>query len=175
MTFPPAVRRAALTLHAAASVGWIGAVLAFLALALSGVTRTDAREVRAAYLAADLLTRDVIVPLALAALLTGVLQALGTRWGLARHYWVLIKLLLTAGATLVLLLQLPTIRALARFALTHPLGPTDALDARWSLVVHGSGGLLVLQVVTALSVFKPRGTLPWPDRPTTAARHEAQR
>jgi hypothetical protein len=41
---------------------------------------------RAAYLAMDLTSRFVIVPLARASLLTGLAQALGTPWGLFRHY-----------------------------------------------------------------------------------------
>ena len=49
----------------------------------------------------------VIVPLAIASLLTGVVQALATPWGLFRHYWVVIKLFLTVFATLVLLASPP--------------------------------------------------------------------
>jgi hypothetical protein len=51
----------------------------------------------------------VIVPLAVAALLTGLVMALGTPWGLFRHYWVLISLVLTILATVVLLLHMPTV------------------------------------------------------------------
>ena len=41
---------------------------------------------RGAYLAMDLIGWFVIVPLSLASLLTGLVQALGTTWGLFRHY-----------------------------------------------------------------------------------------
>jgi hypothetical protein len=40
----------------------------------------------------ELTTWIVIVPLSLAALLTGVVQSLGTPWGLFRHRWIVAKL-----------------------------------------------------------------------------------
>ena len=64
---------------------------------------------RAAYIAMELTGWFVIVPLSLASLLTGLVQSLGTTWGLFRHYWVLVKFLLTIGATIVLLLHMPTV------------------------------------------------------------------
>jgi len=61
--------------------------------------------VRAAYLATELTTWFVIVPLAFAALITGIVQSLGTTWGLFRHYWVVVKFVLTVLATILLLLH----------------------------------------------------------------------
>ncbi|HYN23361.1 MAG TPA: hypothetical protein VE078_20565, partial [Thermoanaerobaculia bacterium] len=67
---------------------------------------TCSPRVRAAYLAMELTAWFVIVPLILASLLTGLVQSLGTTWGLFRHYWVLAKLVLTVFVTIVLMLQL---------------------------------------------------------------------
>jgi len=39
--------------------------------------------------------------MSLAALATGLVQSLGTEWGLLRYYWVLGKLFLTIFATIV--------------------------------------------------------------------------
>lgn len=64
------------------------------------VAAADDREtVRAAYASMDLTVRYIIVPLALARVVIGIVNALGTAWGLARHYWVLVKLGLTLVAT----------------------------------------------------------------------------
>ena len=52
----------------------------------------------------QIIANAVIVPLALAALVTGVVSALGTTWGLLRHYWVVTKLVVVVIATVVLLL-----------------------------------------------------------------------
>src|SRR5438876_8144523 len=99
MTMTPRLRKFALTAHVTSSVGWLGAVVAYLALAIAGLTSQDAQRVRAACLAMELIGWFVIVPCSLAALLTGVVQSLGTEWGLFRHYWILVKFLLTIGAT----------------------------------------------------------------------------
>jgi hypothetical protein len=86
MTFPAPFRKLMLTAHITFSMGWLGAVAVFLALAITGLTSHDAPLVRAAYLAMGLSGWLVIVPSSFAALLTGVLQALGTPWGLFKHY-----------------------------------------------------------------------------------------
>src|SRR5258708_11390948 len=106
MLLPPRLRKFALTAHVTASVGWLGAVAAFLAVAIAGLTSGDTPMVRAAYLAMGLTGWFVIVPLSLASLLTGLGQALGTTWGLFRHYWVLAKLLITVVATILLLVHM---------------------------------------------------------------------
>ena len=99
----------------------------------------------------------VIVPLAFASLLTGLIQSLGTTWGLFRHYWVLVKLLLTVFATLVLLVKMELIGSAARLAAEEVLSRADLRAAGIQLVVHAGGGLLVLLVPMVLSVYKPRG------------------
>jgi hypothetical protein len=118
MSMAPGLRKFALTAHVTFSVGWLGAVIAYLA--------------------------SVIVPLGLAALLSGLVQSLGTEWGLFRFYWVVVKLVLTLGAVTVLLMHMP--------AVARRSGVVAEL-------VHAGGGLLVLLVTTTLSVFKPWGRI----------------
>jgi hypothetical protein len=88
----PAVRRFTFTTHITSSVGWVGAALAFLALAVIGVTSEDERTVRGAYLVMAPAAWFVLVPLAHASLLSGIALSLGTAWGLFRHCWVVLKL-----------------------------------------------------------------------------------
>jgi hypothetical protein len=95
MTMTSGLRKFVLAVHLTFSVGWIGAVVAYLALGVSAVTSQDAQTVRAAWIAMELTGWFAIVPLALAALLTGIVMSLGTPWGLFRHYWVLITLVLS--------------------------------------------------------------------------------
>ena len=161
MTMTPRLRKFALTAHIASSVGWLGAVACFLALAIAGLTSRDAQMVRAAYLAMGLTAWFVIVPLAFASLLTGLVQSLGTTWGLFRHYWVLTKLLLTVFATIVLLLKMKLIDYVAGVAATTTFSSDYLRPARIELLVHAAGGLLVLLVIAALSVFKPWGMTPF--------------
>jgi hypothetical protein len=154
----PRLRQFALTLHVTSSVGLLGAIAAFLALAITGVTYQDEQMVRAAYLAMPSIVRFVVVPLAFASLLTGLIQSLGTAWGLFRHYWVLVKLLFTVFAAIVLLLKMELIDYAARLATETALSHADLREAGIQLVVHAAGGLLVLLVPMVLSIYKPPGT-----------------
>jgi hypothetical protein len=154
MTMPPGLRKFTLAAHLTVSLGWIGAVIAYLALGVSAVTSQDAQTVRAAWIAMELTGWYVIVPLALAALLTGLVMALGTPWGLFRHYWVLISLVLTILATVVLLLHLPTVSSLAEVAREADGAHLGGLGGD---LFHSGLGLVVLLVITALNVYKPRG------------------
>jgi uncharacterized membrane protein len=152
VTMAPRLRKAVLTAHVATSVGWLGAVLAYLALDVTAVTSTDPDRVRAAYAAMEITATAVLVPLALATVLIGIVNALGTSWGLFRHYWVLVKLLLTLVATAVLVLETRTIRALAETA-----GTAADPGALPGTLAHSVGGLVVLLLVLVLSIYKPKG------------------
>jgi hypothetical protein len=157
MTMRAPLRKLALTAHVTTSVGWLGALAVFLAHALASLISQDEQMVRAASLAMGLTAWFVILPLSLAALTTGLVQALGTAWGLFRHYWILFKLLLTAVATIVLLLKLGPISYLADVAAETTFSGADLVGLRTSLMVHAAGGLLVLLAVATLAVYKPRG------------------
>lgn len=132
-------------------------VLAFLTLAVQGLTSDDAPLVRSIYVALAPMTWFALVPLSLAALATGLVQALGTDWGLIRHYWVLIKFVVTLFAVVVLLQQLEPIAFLAHEAAAGRLEPSEFRIERISLVVHSGGGLAVLLLPLVLSIYKPRG------------------
>jgi hypothetical protein len=156
MTMPPHLRKFALAAHITVAVGWIGAVAGYVALDVAAATSQDARTLRAAYLAMELIASYVIVPWAVASLLTGLVMSLGTKWGLFRHYWVLISLLLTVIATAVLLAETQTIGYLADTA-ADPATSDDDLRALGSTLVHSVGGTVVLLVILVLNVYKPRG------------------
>ena len=156
MTLRPGLRRFALTVHVGCSVASLGAVAAFLILAVTGLSGGDERLVRAAYLGMNLIIHFAVVPLILAALLTGIIQGIGTPWGLVRHYWVLAKLVLTVLIIGVLLLQLTGIGQLAVAAASEGQFAPE-LNLRRSAVLHATGGLVALLLPLALSVYKPRG------------------
>ena len=156
-TMPPALRRFTLTAHVTSSVGWLGAVIAYLAVAIAGLTSADPQLVRAAYLVTALIGWLVIVPLSFAALLTGLVQSLGTEWGLFRHYWIVSKFVLTVGAIVVLLVHMQTVSRMARLAVEASLSSGDHRAMRMQLVVHAAGALVVLLTTTVLSIYKPWG------------------
>jgi hypothetical protein len=123
-----------------------------------GLTGGDAQLTRATCLAMDRAAWAVLVPLALATLVTGLIQSLGSAWGLLRHYGVIIKLLLASVATVVLLLYTRTLDLPATTAAQPDLSPGDlALLRTPSVVLHATAALLVLGVAVVLPVYKPRG------------------
>lgn len=161
MTMTPSLNKFALTAHVTSSVGWLGAVSAFLALAVTGLISQDAQMVRAAYLAMELTGWCVIVPLSLASLLTGLVQSLGTTWGLFRHYWVVAKLVITILATIILLVHMQPISHVAKVAAQTTLSSEDLRGLRIQLVADAGAALFVLLVATTLSVYKPQGRTPY--------------
>jgi hypothetical protein len=118
---------------------------------------TNAQTVRAACISMELIGWFVTVPLSMAALVTGIVQAVGTNWGLLRQWWVVAKLVLTVIAVAVLWRHMQQVSALALLA-----GQGTAVSDRIRPeVVHSAGGFAVLFVVMLLSVFKPWGPTPY--------------
>lgn len=152
----PRVRKFALTAHIVASVGWLGAAVAFLPLAVTGMASDDPRLVRAVYLAMEPVAQYALVPLALASLVTGLVQSLGTQWGLFRHYWVLFKLLINVVASVFLLIYTQTLSYFAGIAASRDADGLDTLRGP-SALLHTGLALLLLVTATVLAVYKPRG------------------
>ena len=156
MIMAPRLRKLVLAAHIALSVGWIGAVAGYIALDDAAATSRNAKTLRACYFAMGLIAWYVIVPLALAALVSGLVMALGTRWDLFRHYWTLMSLLLSVIATVVLLVEMQTIGYFTTIA-ADPAASGDDLRSLGSTLVHSVGGTVVLLVILVLNVYKPRG------------------
>jgi hypothetical protein len=142
----PKARKTWLLLHVITSVGWLGVTIGMLVLALAAF---DAPQL---YPAMELLGDLVVLPLALGALVTGVVLSLGTKWGLVRHRWVLVKFVLTVIAVIATTFSLRS-------------GLHEAADG----VVAAGGDVLVAACVSlalytfnaVLSVFKPWGRTRW--------------
>jgi hypothetical protein len=157
----PRLRKFALTAHVTSSVGWLGTVASFQALALAAVTSHDPGTVRGFYLAMELIGWYVIVPFCLASLITGLVMSLGTPWGLFRHYWVLVKLLITVISALILLGFTQTLSSLGDLAADATLSMDELRSLKQSPVLHSGGGLLAILAATTLAVYKPWGMTPY--------------
>jgi hypothetical protein len=162
MYIAPRSRKLTLLAHIAFSVGWFGAVIPYIALTITGLISRDAQTVRTAYLALDLIGWFVIVPLSIAALVSGLVQSLGTQWGLLRHWWIVAKLALTVVAMLILIAHM---RDVSRAA--HLAKEMLAFNPHFRPeLVHSIGGLLVVLAAMVLSVFKPWGLTSYGRRQT---------
>ncbi len=161
MIMPPGLRKLMLTAHILASVGWLGAVVAFLALALAGLVSGDTQLVRSGYVVMGVLGWWVILPLCLASLVTGIVQSLGTVWGLFRHYWVVTKLIINVASTLILLVHMRPIDHIAAVAAEPAFVPGDHTQVRVQMAVASGLAAAALLLATVLSVYKPRGLTPY--------------
>ena len=154
------VRKLLLAVHLTCSVGWIGSVIAYVVLDFTVASSTDDVLVRSAWVGMGLVASSVILPLAIASLVTGIAIAAGTRWGLFRHWWVLISLVLTIAAVVVLQMETGVIVRSAAIA-ADPQTSTERLMALPNTLLHSLGGLLVLLVIQLLNVYKPQGLTPY--------------
>ena len=129
------------------SVGLLGEVSAFLAIAARAAGTRDASLAAAAY---DLLAMFQIlfgIPLSFLALLTGLRRGLGTKWGVLRYpVGVTIKLLLLVSVILVGALLLgPSVDAIR--------GGDDGVEGR--IVAGAAWDVVALTTAAVLSVYKP--------------------
>ena len=154
MVMRPGVRKLALSIHLTCSVGWIGSVVAYLALGVAAVNTSDVQTIRSAWVAMEVIGWMVIVPLAAASLATGLIMSLATKWGLFRHYWVVISFVLTLVSTIVLILHMPSVSSTVDVALRSE---GAALGALGGDLFHPAIGLVILLVVQVLNIYKPAG------------------
>lgn len=147
------VRRGVLVVHVVASAGWLGLTLGLLALSLTAFTTGAPSVVEASYRSMKVFTDWLVLPIALATLLSGLALSLGTPWGLARHRWVVTKFWLTLATTVasVLLLR-PGVDSAAAAAASG----RSVLEPR-DLVMGPVVSLAAYVFMTALSVLKPWG------------------
>lgn len=144
------------TTHISFSIGWLGAVAVFLALAITALTTNDAELARSGYLAMEISTWYVIVPFSIASVATGLIQALGTKWGLFRYYWITVKLFITAAMTVLLLLHLQPIASLAGAE-----GQASNQETKTLIDISTKAGaaLITLIGIVTISVYKPWGKI----------------
>ncbi len=149
MNLPARWRKALLAVHVATTVSVLGADLALLTLAISGLFGS---KPQALYPAAHLVGARLLAPLAVGSLGTGLLLGILTPWGLLKYWWVTIKLAITVVLTAaVLFVLVPRLGAAA----AAPAMEASTDPQRLPLVIAPvvASTLLVLSVV--LAIFKP--------------------
>ncbi|MBI3258096.1 MAG: hypothetical protein HYZ54_01235 [Ignavibacteriae bacterium] len=155
----PRLSKAFLTSHITFSVGWLGSVTVFLVLAITGLTSQDNQLARSSLIAMKLSAWLVIVPFCLTSLLTGVVQAVGTKWGLFKYYWIVVKLFLTVASTVLLLLHIQPISYLADVATDSSFSNLQHAGQIIDLIAKAGAAILVLLALTTISIYKPWGKI----------------
>jgi uncharacterized membrane protein len=146
-TLASGTRRAVLTLHIVASVGLLGEIAGFFAVALSAATTDDPAAAAASYDLLALFSAAFGIPLSFLALGSGILLGVTSKWGVLKYWWVTVKLVLLVSVILVGALVLgPGVNAMR----------TGAGGAEARIVAGAGYDVVALTIATGLSVFKPR-------------------
>jgi len=145
-------RTALLTVHVAVSVGWLGLDGALVVLEITGLGTGDPRERAGIAAAMAAMVVWVMVPVVFTSLVSGLVLALSTPWGLLRYWWVLLKCaiagVLTAAGLMVMLPRL------------HQIIAGEGEPVQMETLVGRSIALALLLAATGLSVVKPWGKTP---------------
>jgi hypothetical protein len=153
------LRKLALTFHIILSVGWLGAVAGFVALNVLALNGQNARAILSAYIGMEVVAQRIILPLCFGSLFTGLIQSIGTQWGILKHYWIAVKFFLTVGSTILLLVHMRLISDGAAIA-AETIVPNAKLNSIGSELLQKSIlALLVLIIVTTISIYKPWGKI----------------
>jgi hypothetical protein len=150
-------RNIVLTIHIVVSVGLLGDSAGFLAVAIRRAMSDNPAFIDASH---DLLGTFALffgIPLSFLTLLTGIALGLGTPWGVLRHAWVVIKLVLIV-----------TVIAVGATVL-RPVLSDDGNPNSTALILGAAYDVTALTVATALAVFKPGRARRRPSEPTAAA------
>lgn len=152
-------RRVLLVAHIASAGTWIGIDVVVAVLVLTGRFSGDDQLRSLAYRA---LAAFVVWPTLVSGLLclaTGVILALGTKWGLLRYWWVAAKLALNVVLCTLIIVALqpamPEVDAYGRELLTGMPDPARMTDMFYPPAVS----LTALTLATILAVFKPWGRI----------------
>jgi hypothetical protein len=152
-------RKLVLTLHVGSSVGWLGAAIAMTVLLVAGLVTGNPALRHSAFTFMHVYDLAVMIPLGYLALITGVLLSVGTNWGLLKHWWIVVKLVLTV-AVLVFAGVFTSgwvLEAVARTA-EDPMADLGTLAVQ--LVANVVAFNVVFWTNTTVSVFKPWGLTP---------------
>jgi hypothetical protein len=151
-------RRTILTIHIASGVALLGTSAGLAITAVRAATRSDSEQAHTIYELMRLLTYSLGIPLSFIALISGLLLAISSKWGVVRYWWVTAKLAFLVATILVgALLTGPSIDTM--LGVTKPGFPGDD-RAQWTLVAAVGGQIAMVLSATALAVFKPGGRVP---------------
>lgn len=151
------LRQVLVFLHVTSSLGWTGAGAANVVLAVTGATTSSAEVRRVAYGLIDRIDVALVIPLAFTTLVGGVLVSVATPWGLVRHWWVLVKLVLTVA---VIIFSTFGIGVWVYQSIDASAGGGESPVA--IRLVQGAGANIVAFVfMSFVSFVKPWGATPW--------------
>ncbi len=168
----PRLRKATMVLHIMCGIGWIGADIVLFILLCTGLTTDEGATAAASYRAVSVFVPIAVPVLSLGMLATGLLLGWGTKWGLLRYWWVLVKLVLAVIMVILVFTSLvPGVNELADADATLSADAVrDRLGSAPSQMMYPPiVSFLMLATAAILSVYKPWRTTSWTE-PTNRSR-----
>lgn len=157
----PRTKKALVTTHVIFSGGWLGVGVVMVTLTVLGLRSDDTGTVRVSYELLELFDMTILPWSSIGAILSGIAVSLTSKWGLARHYWILAKLLIAIAiiASAFGFLHRWVVSAAERSAQVTATGGDLAAvgDLRVWLVTGFGVAVFFVTVATVLSVYKPWG------------------
>lgn len=154
----PRLRKVTLLAHILSGIGWMGADIALFLLLYSGLTTDDGQVAASCYIAVAVFVPIAVPALSLGMLGTGLLLGWGTKWGLLRYWWVVVKLAMGVILTVLVFVALvPGINDMPRGDATASADAVrDRLgSAPTQLMFPPIVSFTMLGIAAVLSVFKP--------------------
>ncbi|WP_410663302.1 hypothetical protein [Amycolatopsis sp. lyj-84] len=169
-TFPrlsPGKRKLWVMLHVGLSVSWLGIAVAMVVLSTVGYTTESAGLRHASYELMHVFDLFIVIPTMMLSILTGLVVSLGSKWGLVKHWWVLLKLLIALAIPAVAIVESQWVQELAERT-TDPAAEPGGTGL--TLMICMIAFSAALWTATYLSVFKPGGKTRWGARNTERER-----
>lgn len=158
---PPRGRKFLLAVHVIFSIAWIGVSSCMVVLSLMGLSFDDPRMVEAIYQALKIFDLTVITITSFTSVASGILLACYTPWGLFKHWWVIIKLVLSLIVfVFAFTLTHPAVLSALETAHAHTVsGPLDVSEDGVPLAILSPVLCSMLLIAAILSFAKPWGTV----------------
>lgn len=153
------VRKLVLLLHIMSAGIWLGLDVA-MAFAIFTALNTDDRQLAAAlFQALETITVVPLLSTGVVCLITGLFLGWGSRYGIVRYWWVLIKIVLNLILTALVLLSLQSgVQEVGEYGarlITDPTATTDLSNIVYPPIVSPTA----LTIAMLLAVFKPWGRI----------------
>ena len=168
------IKRFLVSVHVICAMGWVGSVLAVLFL----LSIRDRSALAQSYEISELCKKiddQLIIPFAMLSLVSGLVLCSALNWGFVRHWWIVVKGLMTVSFIVFGTIALgPWLNKSAEIA-----SATSGVTSLVSLVTQHdrlylqlshllSAGvpiqLLLLLIIVVISYVKPWGLTPWRHR-----------
>jgi hypothetical protein len=145
-------RQALTTIHVAGGVGLLGATASTLLLAVIATGSGDPAAAQETYRLISLQSAVFGIPLSMLSLLSGIALGLGTKWGVLRHWWTTLKLVL-------IVLVMANGALLIGGSVDDLRNGQPSPGAETRLLIGAALNVVMLMTATTLSMFKPGGRL----------------